>query len=605
MPLQSASTTRGPDSLLKLQVPPQNLLQLTLERLLSLDQLKRLYAELPPTASTDEFLTLALAKINLNYDAAGALSDIPKLGRLVVVANHPFGAVEGLILAQWLRRIRPDVKVVANYLLGGIPELQEIFIPVDPFGGPGAMRRNVGSLRAAREWLQNEGCVVLFPAGTVSHLHWRRGLVTDPAWNHGAAWLSRSAQSPVLPVYFHGTNSLAFQVAGLIQPKLRTAMLPRELIRKQNTRIRLTVGKIIGAQRITSFDDEAALTKYLRIQTYLLGESPSVAVRKVGRRRFERNVASVVDPVSPQILQHEIAVLPRTQQLLQHGPFEVYTAEARQIPQMLQEIGRLRELTFRAVGEGTGYAADIDLFDRYYEHLFVWQRERREVVGAYRLARADVVCRAKSERGLYTHSLFKYPASFVDCMGPALELGRSFVRQEYQRSHPALLLLWQGICAYVLRNPRYATLFGAVSISGEFRTLSQQMLVEFLSARHMDRRLAGLVRARRPFRRSTVEHELVHGVSALRDIDELSQMVAELEPDGKGVPVLLRHYLKLGGRLLGFHVDPHFNRSLDGLIVVDFRVTDPAVLRRYMGREGTDAFFEYHASRRDDWRLAS
>ena len=594
---------RGP--LFRLNRPLQSLVEVTLDRLLSLDQLQRMYAELPQAAGTDEFVAMVLAKLKLSYDATGALAQIPATGRLTVVANHPFGAIEGLILAQVLGRVRRDVKVMANYLLAGIPELQAMFIPVDPFGGRDALRRNVGPLRAARDWLQKEGCLIVFPAGTVSHLHWRRAQVTDPSWNHGAAWLARSAQSPVLPVYFHGANSLAFHVAGLVQPKLRTAMLPRELLRKQNTRIALTVGEAINAERVAAFDGEAPLTKYLRLQTYLLGEKSRVAVGGVGRRRAPRHVEALVDPVPQQALQHEVAALPRAQQLLREGAFDVYAAQAWQIPEVLQEIGRLRETTFRTVGEGTGYAADIDLFDAHYEHLFVWHRERCEIVGAYRLARTDIVRRMYGERGLYTHSLFKYSISFLDSLGPALELGRSFVRREYQRSHSALLLLWRGICEYVLRNPDYGTLFGPVSISGDYRPLSRQLLVEFLAARHFDGKLARIVRGRRPFRSHSIDHELVQGVDALKDLDELSRLITVLEPDGKGVPVLLRQYLKLGGRLLAFHVDTRFNHCLDGLIVVDFRTSDPAVLRRYMGREGVNAFIHHHTRKRDAWRLAS
>jgi len=599
----SSPLRRAP--LFRLHRPLQGLVEVALERLLSLDQLQRMYAELPQVAGTDEFLALVLDKLKLSYEVAGALAQIPATGRLIVVANHPFGAIEGLILAQVLGRVRRDVKVMANYLLAGIPELQDMFIPVDPFGGRDALRRNVGPLRAAREWLQKEGCLIMFPAGTVSHLHWRRAQVTDPAWNHGAAWLARTTQSPVLPVYFHGANSLAFQVAGLVQPKLRTAMLPRELLRKQNTRIALTLGEAINAQRVAAFDDEEPLTKYLRLQTYLLGEKSRVVVGSVGRRRAPRQVEALVEPVPQRILQREVEALPQAQRLLQEGSLEVYLAQAGQIPEVLQEIGRLREKTFRAVGEGTGYATDIDLFDAYYEHLFVWHRERSEIVGAYRLARTDVVRRRGGEQSLYTHRLFRYSAAFLDSLGPAMELGRSFVRQEYQRSHSALLLLWKGICEYVLRNPDYGMLFGPVSISSDYRPLSRQLLVEFLAARHFDGKLARIVRGRRPFRSNSPGHELLHGVDVLSDLDELSRLITALEPDGKGVPVLLRQYLKLGGRLLAFHVDTQFNHCLDGLIVVDLRTCDPAALRRYMGREGANAFINYHAHQRGAWRFAS
>lgn len=605
MPAQRLSPFRGRDPRSKVEGPRPRLWEKTLERLLSLDQLQHMYDELPPAAGPDEFLSLVLAKLKLSYDVTGALNDIPRTGRLIVVANHPFGAIEGLILAQVLGRIRSDVKVLANYLLTGISELRDIFIPVDPFGGPRASGRNIGPLRTARDWLQQDGCLILFPAGTVSHLHWRRREVTDPAWNHGAAWLATSTRSPVLPVYFHGANSLTFQVVGLVQPRLRTALLPRELLRRQNSRVALIAGETISAQRVAAFDNEAQLTKYLRLHTYLLGEKHGAIVGSVRRHNPPRTIKPAIPPVPRDTLAREVAALPRAQHFIQDGACDVYAAKAAQIPALLQEIGRLREITFREVGEGTGHGCDIDLFDEYYEHLFVWHRERSEVVGAYRLARSDSVSHARTGKGLYTYSLFKYSTSFLNSLGPALELGRSFVRREYQRSHSALLLLWKGIFKYVSRNPDYATLFGPVSISSNYGYLSRQLLVEFLAARHMDGRLARDVRGRQPFRSRPFDHELMHGVSALGDVNELSRIITALEPDAKGVPVLLRHYLKLGGRLVAFNVDSRFNHCVDGLIVVDLRTTDPTALRRFMGCEGLDVFLRHHARKREAWRLAS
>lgn len=584
----------------------RSLFEAALERLFSLDELGRIYAELPPSAGVDEFLGLTLAKLGLSYESHGALNQIPATGRLLVVANHPFGAVEGLILAQLLRGVRPDVKVMANFLLARIPELRELFVQVDPFGGASAQRRNIGPLRAAREWLEQEGCLVIFPAGEVSHLHLIRGCVTDPAWSKGAAWLARTAAAPVAPVYFQGANSLAFQVAGLVQPRLRTALLPRELLRRQNTRIALTIGETITDKRIAAFTDDKALTDHLRLRTYLLGEKSKVMVGAAARGRDRsRKVEPLAIPVAADVLCSEIHALGESALLLKEGPFDVYLAPAQRIPNVMQEIGRLREVTFRAVGEGTGRAADVDLFDSYYEHIFVWQRERGEVVGAYRLARTDVVRRLRGERSLYTNTLFKYPESLLDSLGPALELGRSFVRQEYQRSYGALLLLWKGISQYVLRHPQYCTLFGPVSVSGDYRPLSRHLLVEFLALRHFDPRLARFVRARRPFRASVGGHELPKCIAGVADVDELSDVIAALEPDGKGVPVLLRQYLKLGGRLLAFHVDARFNHCLDGLIVVDLRAAEPTVLRRYMGNAGVAAFLDHHSRSRNEQRLAS
>jgi putative hemolysin len=261
------------------------------------------------------------------------------------------------------------------------------------------------------------------------------------------------------------------------------------------------------------------------------------------------------------------------------------------MPWCLQEIGRLRELTFRAAGEGTGKASDIDLFDTYYLHLFVWDAKAEAIVGAYRMGLADEILARYGKRGLYTQSLFKYGARALRTLNPAIELGRSFVRAEYQRNFAPLLLLWRGIGRWVARSPRYAVLFGPVSISNSYESESRRLIVDYLKANSVETGLARHVKPRRPFRAGKpADAEL----SALGDIEELSRAVERIEPDHKGVPILLKHYLRLGGRVLGFNTDEQFGDALDGLILVDLRASDPRMLARYMGEEGAAGFLAYH-----------
>jgi putative hemolysin len=302
----------------------------------------------------------------------------------------------------------------------------------------------------------------------------------------------------------------------------------------------------------------------------------------------------VIDGVPRATLQAEIDALPLDQRLVDRGRFHVYWARAGQIPRGLQEIGRLRELTFRAVGEGTGRGADVDLFDAFYLHLFVWDAHAALIVGAYRLGLVDEILARHGKRGLYTHSLFKYRTRMLDSLSPAIELGRSFVRVEYQRSFAPLLLLWAGIGRFIERSPRYAVLFGPVSISARYAPASRRLIVDYLSAHRADTGLAREVRPRRPFR-AGVATAAPNAIAPPGSVDELSRRIAQIEHDGKGVPVLLRHYLELGGRLLGFNLDPDFADTLDGLIVVDLRAVDEAVLVRYMGKRGAAAFRAYHA----------
>jgi putative hemolysin len=317
-------------------------------------------------------------------------------------------------------------------------------------------------------------------------------------------------------------------------------------------------------------------------------------------RRFFSALApgasAIVDGVPSARLKAEVDALPASQQLVQAGRFCVYCAPAAQIPRVLQEIGRLRELTFRAVGQGTGKCADIDLFDAYYLHLFVWDARDWAIVGAYRLGLVDEILARHGKRGLYTHTLFRYRTRMMERLNPGIEVGRSFVRAEFQRSFAPLLLLWRGIARFVERSPRYAVLFGPVSISNRYAPASRRLMVAYLSAQRADPRLAGEVRPRRPYREATAVSAPHAELAGLRSIDELSQLIERIEHDHKGIPVLLRHYLRLGGRLLAFSVDEKFANSLDGLLLVDLRETEPTVLARYMGQSGTNAFRAYHAA---------
>ena len=315
--------------------------------------------------------------------------------------------------------------------------------------------------------------------------------------------------------------------------------------------------------------------------------------------------APVAPAIPESLLKAEIEALPAEQRLVESGQYLIQYARAPQIPWCLQEIGRLRELTFRAAGEGTGNASDIDLFDAYYLHLFVWDREVSAIVGAYRMGLADEIVAHYGTRGLYTQSLFRYGAKLLETLNPAIELGRSFVRTEYQKSFSPLLLLWRGIGQFILRNPHYAVLFGPVSISNSYAPISRQLMVEYLRTNKSEAKLARHVKPRRPFRveRSKIRNEVE--VADLKDIEQLSRVIARIEHDSKGVPILLKQYLKLGGRMLGFSADDQFSNALDGLVVVDLRASEPRVLARYMGEEGAAAFFAHHGGGPDVLRWVS
>lgn len=305
---------------------------------------------------------------------------------------------------------------------------------------------------------------------------------------------------------------------------------------------------------------------------------------------------AIEPPIDPARLEADVQALPAGARLLSSGLYDVFCARADSIPHVLREIGRLREITFRAVGEGTGKSTDLDSFDTYYEHLFVWNRATREVVGAYRIGATDRIASTHGLAGLYTTQLFRYDERLLRKLSPALELGRSFIREEYQRRYNALLLLWKGIGALVARAPEYRVLFGAVSISSRYRDMTQQMLRAFLAHNHGDLGLSELVEGLNP------PHSVIappaREAARMASVEELDTLISRLE-GGPGIPVLLRQYLRLNATLLGFSVDPAFGDALDALMMVDLTRLPAAVLQRYLGRKETETFLSRHRQRSD------
>jgi putative hemolysin len=428
----------------------------------------------------------------------------------------------------------------------------------------------------------------------VSHLQLGAAGITDPPWHAGIVRLARAAGAAILPVHFAGANGPLFQIAGLVHPRLRTALLPRELLRRQATTLAVRIGRPVPPARLAGLDDAAA-TAVLRARTYVLArerQAGGVRARAAGgTRRFQRAVAA---PVANHRIQAEVAALPASCWLATQGEFQVGLVRAAQIPALLDDIGRLREITFRAAGEGTGRTRDLDAFDRDYRHLFVWHRGDGVVAGAYRLGLTDEILAARGPAGLYTQTLFRYDQRLLDRLSPAVELGRSFVRAEYQRDYAPLLLLWKGIGRFVVAHPQYRRLFGPVTISHDYSSASKHLLMAFLETTRRLPDLARLVAPRHPPRQARRRDDgVVAGRTAL-DLDDADALVADIEADGRGLPVLLRQYLKLNARLLGWNVDRRFGRALDGLMLVDLVDVPRPILARYLGKDGAASFLAAH-----------
>ena len=560
---------------------------------LGLQKAQRLYTSLKIQAPAQSIQEVILQQLAVTYRVGEHdIQQVPKSGPVLVVVNHPFGILEGAVLAAVLGRVRPDVRFLANDILSTIPEVHGLLIPVDPTGGASAARRNVTGVRRSIEFLERGGCLVVFPAGEVSHFHLRKATVTDPQWHTAVARMietlsRRGVAVSALPIYFGGANSLVFQTLGLLHPRLRTLLLVRELLNKRNRLVELRMGSLISSKKLLEIPTPEERTEYLRWRTYVLANRPDYKARTSIplTSRIRRAPQAVRAPSQPALLCQEVASLDPGQLFAKAGDLDVYIAPAWLIPTVLGEIGRLREISFRAAGEGTGKSTDLDRFDSEYSHLFAWHAGKSKIVGAYRLAGTD------QTKDLYTAILFKYGDAFLQKMGPALELGRSFVRPEYQRGFAPLLALWKGIGAYIARNPRYRVLFGPVSISNRYQAVSRELMVSFLERHASLGEWMGLVSNRNAFRKRRRVPVLPSvGPGFGMDAEDLSDVVSDLEPSRTGIPVLLRQYLKLGGKLLGFNVDPEFSDALDGLIVVDLLKTERRLLERYLGKEESALF---------------
>jgi putative hemolysin len=568
------------------------------EKLLLLDRINRIYKEIPDQNDTRLFLENILNVMDITYQVSPEdLMNIPKTGPTVVISNHPFGGIDGIILSAILLSIRRDVKVMANYFLKMIPEISNLFISVDPFGKKEFIKDNVRSALETMRFLKAGGMISIFPAGEVSHLHLRKKNIMDPDWSTFVARLVRKTSATVVPVFFNGVNSALFQILGMVHPLMRTCLLPRELIKKTHKNIKLKIGTPIPFQRLNQMHSDEEMINYLRLRTYLQANriEPTRRILPLLKKRANYKRSSIITPLSNHDLAGEVKNLPMHQKLIETDHFAVYHASANQIPLLLLEIGRLREITFRAEGEGTGKELDIDRFDIHYSHLFLWNKEEQEIVGAYRFCLTDKIDTAFGRNDLYTYKHFYFGQAFLNKIHPAMELGRSFVRQKYQKTYQALMLLWKGIGRYISKNPQYKNLFGLVSISKDYHSVSRQLIVSYLKNFNQVSELASFAKPRNPYKKKDYKkHGVGSSLHMLRDINWLSDLISEIESDQKGIPILIKQYLKMGGRILGFNVDRKFSNVLDVLIMIDLTETDRKMLERYLGKEEAYSFLRFH-----------
>jgi putative hemolysin len=537
--------------------------------ILRLNKINQLYSDVydeNPQAFLDRLIDALGVTVEINEED---LQKIPKEGAFITVSNHPFGGLDGIILIQLLSRVRPDYKVMANFLLKKIEPIKEYFLGVNPFED----RKSISSTAGIKEALRHlaDGMPLgLFPAGEVSSYQADSNNVEDREWNASAIKMIKKARVPVVPIYFKGANSLLFYLLGFIHPLLRTVKLPSELLNKKKQVVKIRIGTPISEETQDAFPDITQYGKFLRAKTYLLGSSLEVKKFFLTSQKAAAKAVPVIPAVKTELLRKEIRAVEEDYLLFRLKNYAVYCVPSIKIPNVLNEIGRLREVTFRAVGEGTNRSIDIDEYDLYYFHLFIWDSEAERIVGAYRVGKGKEIVDRYGLQGFYIHSLFKMRKAMLPVMYESLELGRSFIAEDYQRKPLPLFLLWKGILYFLLKNPDYRYLIGPVTVSGKYTTVSKELIMKFIIRHYYNKELGRYISPRSKYRVETNDPDVEIMLDASgNDIAVLDKMIGDIEPSCDKLPVLLKKYISLNGQIIGFNIDPKFNMCLDGLLILD------------------------------------
>jgi putative hemolysin len=532
-------------------------------------RLNRYYRQLPELVNFD-FINYVLSdkRVKLEIDEA-SLELLRRTGSFVAVSNHPFGILDGLLLLKLLGMVRNDVKIPTNFVLSRVRNIQDLLLNVNPMETVG--RSNLKGLRAMKQHLNDGGVLGLFPAGEVSSF--QKGLrVEDKVWNKTAIKFIQNSGVPVVPIYFHGKNSALFHVLGLIHPMLRTGTLSSEFFKKENLSVKVKVGKAIMPREISQFDSTTDFGQYLRAKVYAQGTKIPVApfFERVNLSTNNRRMLPLADSIHSSFILNEIEALSSDQIILEKAGYRVYIAQTEKIPAIMHEIGRLRESTFRAAGEGTGQERDLDRYDLYYHQLFLWDTKAKQIVGGYRIGMGSEIMSKYSKQGFYISSLFKFRKPFNELFTKTIELGRSFIIPEYQQKALPLYLIWSALLKWILKNPGYRYLLGPVSISNSYSRVSRCLMVKFIRKYCFDNELAKLVSPKKAFKprfKKSLTDSLVDVMNA--DLKKLESVIADIEDSTMRVPVLLKKYIKQNAKIIGFNVDPNFNDALDGLMILD------------------------------------
>ncbi len=523
-----------------------------------------------------EFLDAILNEIKIEFQIPKEdLNRIPIQGPFITISNHPLGGIDGVLLLKLLVARRPDFKIIANFLLHRIEPLKKFVMPVNPFENRQEAQSSMAGIKSALLHLQNGNPLGIFPAGEVST--YKDGkLVVDKPWEPGAIKLIKKANVPVIPIYFHAKNSKLFYFLSGMSDTLRTAKLPSEFLSQKNRTIKVRIGKPISVKEQNNFKNLSDLQNFIRKKTYMLAHpfEKTTNVLRTSALKFSKAPKKIIEAISLEKIENEIDGLDNNNScLLSSKNYKVYLADSLHINNILFEIGRLREKTFREVEEGTNNEYDLDKYDNFYKHMFLWDDSAKKIVGAYRMGLGKMIFKKYGIEGFYLNELFKIEPELHTMMKRTIEMGRAFIINEYQQKPMPLFLLWKGIVHVTLRYPEHKYLMGGVSISNKFSNFSKSLMIEFMKSNYYDPYIAQFVRPKKEYKvkLNDVDKDFVFDTTKA-DVNKFDKIIDELEPGNLRLPVLLKKYIKQNAKLVAFNVDPKFNNAVDGLMYL--RIAD-------------------------------
>lgn len=539
-----------------------------------LNQYSKRYKKINQTVDNltgDDFINSVLKDLKIEYHIEeDDLKRIPKEGPFITVSNHPLGGLDALLVIKIISSIRPEYKFLDAELYNKVESLKDLLIGIKRGGGKNENSLKVSDLKHAFKYLSENGTFGIFPAGKTSLYNWSTNSIIDKIWDETTLKLIKKVKVPIIPIYIQGNYRWLLHVLGGIHPLFKSMRIPSELINPRTSFFNIRIGNPIEITEQEEFTSISRFGRYLRSKTYALGTS--LEVKRFFKYKFKWRVnkpEKIIDAIPGDLIEKEMEHIKKNFLLFESGNFQVVCAPSMEIPNVLLEIGRLREITFREIGEGTNKNIDIDEFDLHYNQLIVWDNKQKKISGAYRVGIGKDIIEQYGLNGFYIQTLFKIKPDFIPILTESLELGRSFIVKEYQRRPLSLFLLWKGILYFLLKHKEYRYLIGPASISNEFSKFSKGLIVSFFKKNYYDEELAKLLIPRKKFRITqtrNVDQSLFLEIA--KDIGRLDKFVFEIENE-YGVPILLKKYIKLNAKLIGFNVDPKFNNSLDGLIFLD------------------------------------